>query len=65
MKRISLFTVIIYIFSFAFVRAAEGHSHDVPKFLHFMEELIEEHSILKNGLCSNQYKNQLEELKYE
>ena len=45
MKKISFLTVIIYIFSLAFVRAAEGHSHDVPEFLHFMEELIEEHSI--------------------
>jgi len=47
MKKITFLTVIIYIFSFAFVRAAEGHSHELPGFLHFMEELIEEHSILR------------------
>ena len=49
MKKISFLTVIIYIFSFAFVRAAEDHSHAVPKFLHFMEELIEEHSVLRGA----------------
>ena len=47
MKKITFLSVIIYIFSFAFVRAAEGHSHELPGFLHFMEELIEEHSILR------------------
>ena len=47
MKKISLLSLIIYIFSFTFVRAAEGHSHDLPEFLHFMEELIEEHSVLR------------------
>ena len=47
MKKISLLSLIIYIFSFTFVRAAEGHSHELPEFLHFMEELIEEHSILR------------------
>ena len=47
MKKISLLTAIIYIFSFAFVRAAEGHSHELPEFLHFLEELIEEHSVLR------------------
>ena len=49
MKKISLLTIIIYILSFALVRAAEGHSHEVPEFLHFMEELIEEHSILRGA----------------
>ncbi len=47
MKKISLLSLIIYIFSFTFVRAAEGHSHELPEFLHFMEELIEEHSVLR------------------
>mgnify|MGYP000947375008 CR=1 FL=1 len=47
MKKISFLSLIIYIFSFTFVRAAEGHSHDLPEFLHFMEELIEEHSVLR------------------
>ena len=47
MKKISLLSLIIYIFSFTFVRAAEGHSHELPEFLHFIEELIEEHSILR------------------
>ena len=49
MKKITFLSVIIYIFSFAFVRAAEGHSHELPGFLHFMEELIEEHSILRGA----------------
>ena len=47
MKKISFLSLIIYIFSFTFVRAAEGHSHELPEFLHFMEELIEEHSVLR------------------
>ena len=41
MKKISLLTIIIYIFSLGVVVAAEGHSHELPGFLHFMEELIE------------------------
>ena len=49
MKKTSLLTVIIYIFSFAFAQAAEGHGHELPGFLHFMEELIEEHSILRGA----------------
>ena len=49
MKKISLLTVITYIFSFTFLRAAEGHPHEIPGFLHFMEELIEEHSILRGA----------------
>ena len=40
MKKISLLTIITYIFSCAFVQAAEGHGHELPGFLHFMEELI-------------------------
>jgi len=47
MKKISFLSLIVYTFSFTFVRAAEGHSHELPEFLHFMEELIEEHSVLR------------------
>ena len=47
MKKISFLTVIMSIFSVTYVHAAEGHSHELPEFLHFMEELIEEHSILR------------------
>ena len=49
MKKISLLTIITYIFSFAFAQAAEGHGHELPGFLHFMEELIEEYSILRGA----------------
>ena len=49
MKKTSLLSVIIYIFSFTFLNAAEGHSHEIPGFLHFMEELIEENSILRGA----------------
>ena len=45
MKKISLLTVIMSIFGVTYVYAAEGHSHELPEFLHFMEELIEEHSV--------------------
>ena len=47
MKKISLFSIIIFVTSLTYVRAAEGHSHELPEFLHFMEELIEEHSVLR------------------
>ena len=47
MKKISFLTVIMSIFSVTYLQAAEGHSHELPGFLHFMEELIEEHSILR------------------
>ena len=47
MKKISFLTLIISIFSVTYVNAAEGHSHEIPGFLHFMEELIEEHSVLR------------------
>ena len=47
MKKISFLTVIMSIFSVTYVYAAEGHSHELPGFLHFMEELIEVHSVLR------------------
>ena len=47
MKKITFLTVIMSIFSVTYVHAAEGHSHELPEFLHFLEELIEEHSILR------------------
>jgi len=47
MKKISFLTVIMSIFSVTYLHAAEGHSHELPGFLHFMEELIEEHNILR------------------
>ena len=49
MKKISFLTVILSIYSITFVHAAEGHSHELPEFLHFMEELIEEHSVLRGA----------------
>ena len=47
MKKISFLIVIMSIFGVTYVYAAEGHSHELPEFLHFLEELIEEHSILR------------------
>ena len=49
MKKITFLTVIMSIFSVTYVHAAEGHSHELPEFLHFMEELIEEHSVLRGA----------------
>ena len=49
MKKITFLTVIMSIFSVTYVHAAEGHSHELPGCLHFMEELIEEHSILRGA----------------
>jgi len=47
MKKISFFSAIIYITSLTSVSAAEGHGHELPGFLHFMQELIEEYSVLR------------------
>ena len=47
MKKITFLTLIMSIFSVTYVYAAEGHLHELPGFLHFMEELIEEHSVLR------------------
>ena len=47
MKNKTFLTLIIYFLTSTFVRAAEGHSHDLPEFLHFLEELVEEHGILR------------------
>jgi len=47
MKKMTFLTLIMSIFSVTYVHAAEGHSHELPEFLHFMEELIEEHSVLR------------------
>ena len=49
MKKISTATIFLYFSSLTFVLSAEGHSHELPGFLHFMEELIEEHSILRGA----------------
>ena len=49
MNRISIATIFLYFISLSLLRAAEGHSHELPGFLHFMEELIEEHSILRGA----------------
>ena len=49
MKKISFLTIIIYTFGSTFVGAEEGHSHELPEFLHFMDELIEEHNVLRGA----------------
>ena len=49
MKKISFFTFTIYVLSQTLLGAEEGHSHELPEFLHFMEELIEEHSVLRGA----------------
>src|SRR5210317_15741 len=47
MKKICFLTFGLYLFSLTFVQAEERHSHDLPEFLHFMEELVEEYGILR------------------
>ena len=47
MKKISFLTLSLYILSLTFVRAAEGHSHEVPEFLHFIEDIIEGNDIFR------------------
>jgi delta1-piperideine-2-carboxylate reductase len=47
MKKITILSITASIFSFTYLQAAEGHSHDLPEFLHFLEELVEEHGILR------------------
>ena len=43
MKKITILSITASVFSFTYLQAAEGHSHDLPEFLHFLEELVEEH----------------------
>jgi len=38
MKKISITTIFLYFLSLAFVQAAEGHEHELPEFLHFLED---------------------------
>jgi len=47
MKKISFLTFSIYILSLTFVKAAEGHSHELPEFLHFIEDIIEGNDIYR------------------
>ena len=47
MKKISFLTLSFYILSLTFVRAAEGHSHDIPEFLHFIEDIIGRNDIYR------------------
>ena len=34
MKKITILSITASIFSFTYLQAAEGHSHDLPEFLH-------------------------------
>ena len=47
MKKISFLTLCFYILTLAFARAAEGHSHDVPEFLHFIDDIVEGNDIFR------------------
>ena len=49
MKKLGFLSSAIYLLSLTAIQAAEGHSHDLPEILHFMEELIEKHSILRGA----------------
>ena len=47
MKKISFLTLSFYILTLAFARAAEGHSHELPEFLHFIEDIVEGNDIFR------------------
>ena len=47
MKKISFLTLSFYILTLAFARAAEGHSHEIPEFLHFIEDIVEGNDIFR------------------
>ena len=47
MKKISFLTLSFYILTLAFARAAEGHSHELPEFLHFIDDIIEGNDIFR------------------
>jgi hypothetical protein len=49
MKKISFLILSIYILSLTFVKAAEGHSHELPEFLHFIEDIIEGNTAYYRG----------------
>jgi hypothetical protein len=47
MKKISFLTLSFYILTLAFARAAEGHSHELPEFLHFIDDIVEGNDIFR------------------
>jgi hypothetical protein len=47
MKKISFLTLSFYILTLAFARAAEGHSHELPEFLNFIEDIVEGNDIFR------------------
>ena len=47
MKKIIFLTFLFYTLNLTFVRAAEGHSHELPEFLHFIEDIIEGNDIFR------------------
>ena len=40
MKKITILSMTASIFSFTYLQAAEGHSNDLPEFLHFLEWFV-------------------------
>ena len=47
MKKISFLTLSIYILFLTFAKAAEGNSHELPEFLHFIEDINEGNDIYR------------------
>jgi len=47
MKKISFLTLSFYLLTLAFARAAEGHSHELPEFLNFIEDIVEGNDIFR------------------
>jgi len=47
MKKMSFLILSFYILSLTFAKAAEGHSHELPEFLHFIEDIIEGNDIYR------------------
>jgi hypothetical protein len=47
MKKISFLTLSFYILTLAFARAAEEHSHELPEFLNFIEDIVEGNDIFR------------------
>ena len=40
MRKISFYSIMFYLFGTSLAYSAEGHSHEIPEFLHFIEILL-------------------------
>ena len=47
MRKISFYSIMFCLFGTSLAYSAEGHSHEIPEFLHFIEDIIEGNDIYR------------------